>query len=115
MRDKLPEIPDWTNEMDAAITICDKEANIVYMNEKSANDFAKYGGYDLIGRSLFDCHIPTSNEKIRDMLQTPRKHSYINRKNDKMKVIHQTPWMNNGQHLGIIEISFELPDNIALP
>ena len=44
----------WAEEADCAVTVCDTEGVILYMNEKARATFAQHG--DLIGRNLFDCH-----------------------------------------------------------
>ena len=38
---------DWLKEINAAITICDKQGIIVYMNEKSEQVFKNDGGKNL--------------------------------------------------------------------
>ena len=45
---------EWAEGMNCAVTVCDADATIVYMNRKSRETFAKHG--DLIGKSLMDCH-----------------------------------------------------------
>ena len=47
---------EWANEMNCAVTVCDTEGVILYMNEKACRTFAKHG--NLIGKNLFDCHNP---------------------------------------------------------
>ena len=54
---------EWANEMNCAVTVCDTEGVILYMNEKACRTFAKHG--NLIGKNLFDCHNPQSQDKIR--------------------------------------------------
>ena len=39
---------EWANEMNCAVTVCDTEGVILYMNEKACRTFAKHG--NLIGR-----------------------------------------------------------------
>ena len=43
---------EWANEMNCAVTVCDTEGVILYMNEKACRTFAKHGS--LIGKNLFD-------------------------------------------------------------
>ena len=43
---------EWANEMNCAVTVCDTEGVILYMNEKACCTFAKHG--NLIGKNLFD-------------------------------------------------------------
>ncbi len=49
---------------DAAIVICDSDDIIVYMNPAAAERYKKHGGYDLVGKSIMDCHNGRSAEKI---------------------------------------------------
>lgn len=44
------------------------------MNEKACRTFAGHG--NLIGRNLFDCHSPKSQEKIRELLETGGVNTY---------------------------------------
>ena len=49
----------------AAVVICDLEHKIIYMNPAAIQRYEKWGGKDLLGKSLLDCH----NEKSREMIQ----------------------------------------------
>ena len=49
----------------AAVVICDLEHKIIYMNPEAIQRYEKWGGKDLLGKSLLDCH----NEKSREMIQ----------------------------------------------
>ena len=48
----------------AAVVICDLDHKIIYMNPAAMNRYEKWGGQNLIGRNLLDCH----NERSRDMI-----------------------------------------------
>ncbi len=50
---------------DAPVVICDTEHTIVYMNPASVRRYERFGGAALVGRSIFDCHNPSSTEKIK--------------------------------------------------
>ena len=47
-----------------AVVICNLEHKIIYMNPVAKDRYKKYGGADLVGKSIFDCH----NEKSRDII-----------------------------------------------
>lgn len=47
-----------------AVVICNLEHKIIYMNPVAQDRYKKYGGADLVGKSIFDCH----NEKSRDII-----------------------------------------------
>ncbi len=52
------------NADDAPIVICDMEHVIIYMNTTAIKRYAKRGGKELIGKSIFDCHNDHSKEII---------------------------------------------------
>lgn len=97
----------WAEELDMAVTICDCDAKILYMNARSRETFAKYG--DVIGHSLFEYHPEHAAAKIREMLATGESNSYTIEKNGLHKLIHQTPWRKDGKIAGLVEFSIVLP------
>jgi transcriptional regulator with PAS, ATPase and Fis domain len=103
---------EWEKEMRAAITVCDPEGIILYMNEQSMEVFQKSGGKDLIGKNLLDCHPDPSRSKLVDLLQSPRVNAYTIEKNGKKKMIYQTPWYSDGKYSGLVEISLPLPEEL---
>lgn len=105
----LIDAKSWADEMDVQVTVCDINGMVVYMNRASIMGFIKYGGADLIGKSLLDCHNFKSQEKIKEMLEYPHVNSYIVNKDNEKRMIHQMPWLEDGEHKGIIELSFMLP------
>ncbi|MDD8017338.1 MAG: PAS domain-containing protein [Bacteroidota bacterium] len=100
---------DWLKEINAAVTICDAQGIIVYMNEKSAQVFDSDGGKQLLGKSLFDCHPETALTKLKELLSSGKTNVYTIEKNGKKKIIYQSPWSDGKLIGGIIEISIELP------
>lgn len=98
----------WSNEMNCAVTVCDAQGIILYMNEKAKQTFAKHG--DLIGRNLLDCHSEASQAKIRELLATGGSNAYTIEKQGVRKMIYQTAWRENGIVCGLVEISMILPD-----
>lgn len=103
----------WTDSIDVAITVCDRDGVIVEMNEKSKETFAEDGGADLIGTSLFACHGPESAETIRQLISEGASQTYTIEKGDVRKLICQTPWYEDGAVAGLVELSIVLP--AALP
>ncbi len=104
---------DWAEEFNGAITVCNCEGIIVYMNRFSVEQFKKYGGEKLIGTSLLNCHPEPSKSKLKGMLKNPVENMYTTEKNGIKKIILQTPWMSNGVFSGIVELSFKL--NSGMP
>ncbi len=105
-------MPDthWSDSIDVAITVCDREGVVVAMNEKSKETFAGDGGGALIGRSLFDCHRPESVEAIRRLMDEDATHTYTVEKKGVQKLICQTPWYEDGAVAGLVELSIVLPE-----
>lgn len=92
-----------------AVTACDIDGIIIYMNEKSISTFVKNDGESLIGKSLYDCHNPKSAEKIKEILETGISNSYTIEKNGLKKLIYQCPWYKEGVISGLVEISLVIP------
>lgn len=108
MNRSLPAIP-WPDDFTGSITVCDPQGIILYMNEKSAATFAADGGFDLIGRSLLDCHSAASRAKLQQMLSSRQKNVYTIEKQGVKKLIYQTPWFEGTEYRGFIELSLEIP------
>lgn len=49
----------------APVVVCNMEHEIIYMNPTAVQRYAKRGGAELIGKSIFDCHNSESNDKIK--------------------------------------------------
>ena len=111
--DFLPQIPAMARELPFAITVCDTEAIILYMNDRSVSTFRKYGGADIIGTSLFEYHHGPSAVKLRELLDTQTKNAYTIEKNGIKKMIYQSPWFKDGEFAGLIELSLEIPIEMA--
>lgn len=105
----LIETRAWADDMDIMVTVCDLKGVIVYMNKASVMGFHKYGGAELIGKSLLNCHNATSKAKIQEMLEFPSTNIYVSESDNEKRMIRQFPWMEDGKHKGIIELSFLLP------
>ncbi len=103
---------DWFDTLDAEITICNKAGIITYLNRKSASAFIKYGGFDLVGKSLFDCHNDSSKVILKNMMETEQENIYTIEKAGEKKLICQKPIYEQGSFAGIIEISLVLPDHM---
>lgn len=98
---------DYLKGIQAAVTVCDGEGIIRYMNERSAEVFTADGGASLIGSSLFDCHPEPALTKLKELLEHQRTNVYTIEKNGKKKLIYQTPCEG-----GLMEISIELPETM---
>ena len=103
----------WSDEFDGAVTICDRDGIITYMNDSSKKVFMKYGGGDLVGKNLLDCHPEPSKTKMAEMLKTPITNTYTIEKAGIKKIFHQSPLYEKGEFTGVIEISFVLPQPLS--
>lgn len=105
----LNQLPQMVNELPFAVTVCDTEGIVLYMNDRSALTFQKYGGTEIIGSSLFLYHQGPSSEILRRLLDTADKHVYTIEKNGVKKIIYQSPWFKDEKFAGLIELSLEIP------
>lgn len=103
---------NWPEELPIAITVTDKSGKIIEMNNKSAEVFAKYGGLNLIGQQLNDCHNPQSQGIIAHLANDKATNVYTIEKNGVKKLIYQCPWYNQGEYAGLVEISMVIPENL---
>lgn len=103
-------IPDWAKEMNCAVTVCDNDGIVLYMNDKAKETFARHG--DLIGKSLIPCHNERSRAIIADLLASGGSNSYTIEKNGVRKMIYQTAWKENGKVAGLVEISMIIPEEM---
>jgi len=99
----------WSDEFEGAVTICNLEGIITYMNETSKRMFSKDGETDLIGKSLIECHPEPSRSKLIRMLKSPESNTYTIEKRGIRKIIHQSPLFEKGIFSGVVEISIILP------
>ena len=97
----------WAEEADCAVTVCDTEGVILYMNEKARATYIRHG--NLIGSNLFGCHNERSREIIRRLLADGGTNVYTIEKNGVRKMIYQTAWRVDGVVGGLAEISMEIP------
>ena len=107
------DIGTWAEEFGAAITICDEHGVIVAMNEKAARTHAKSGGRALIGANLLDCHPEPARHKLETLLREQGRNSYTIEKAGMRKLIHQGPWFEGGVFRGLVELSIEIPVDMA--
>ena len=103
-------LPDWAKEMNCAVTVCDNDGIILYMNDKAKETFARHG--DLIGKSLIPCHNERSRAIIADLLASGGSNSYTIEKNGVRKMIYQTAWREDGEVAGLVEISMVIPGDM---
>ena len=101
----------WADEVDYAVTICDRDCHIIYMNRRSRETFCK-NGEDLIGRNLMECHPEHARKIIRRLLSEGGSNTYTITKKGVNKLIFQSAWKHNGEIAGLVETSMILPSDI---
>lgn len=99
---------DYFEGVDFAVTICDRNGKILDMNQKSKVTFLK-NDQDIIGNNLLDCHPEPAKSLLANMLQHPKTNVYTIEKNGVKKIIYQTPWYENGEYAGYMEVSMQIP------
>ena len=99
----------WIKEFPAAATVCDADGLILEMNDKAARYMAKDGGYDLIGKNLYDCHPDPARGKLERLMDSRQVNVYTIEKSGVKKFIYQSPWYHNGEYAGFVELSMEIP------
>lgn len=100
----------WADDMNCAVTVCDADCKIIYMNDRAKETFARHG--DLIGHNLMDYHPERAKEIIRRLLADGGTNSYTISKAGKKKMIYQTAWRKDGKVAGLVEISMVIPEDM---
>ena len=100
---------DYFEGADVAVTVCAKDGTILDMNQKSRKTFLKPGRPELIGQNVLDCHPEPARTKLVEMLKNHNLNAYTIEKNGVKKLVYQSPWFENGEFAGYIELSMELP------
>lgn len=100
---------EYFQELNVAVTVCDKMGKIIDMNDKSRKTFQKPGMEELVGGNLLNCHPEPARSMLAGMLKSPETNAYTIEKNGVKKLIYQTPWYENGEYMGFIELSMEIP------
>jgi transcriptional regulator with PAS, ATPase and Fis domain len=100
---------DWALEFPGAVTVCDRDFTIIYMNDKSAKTFEKDGGRALLGSDLMACHNENSKAIMRRIMDTGVPKAYTIEKKGVRKFIYQAPWKHDGAIAGLVELSMEIP------
>lgn len=67
--DLTPFLKSMIDEDKAAVVICDTDHNIIYMNPAACENYSKWGGAALLGKSLLACHNSKSQEMIGKVVE----------------------------------------------
>ena len=103
---------DYFEEVDVAVTVCAKDGTILDMNGKSRKTNLRPGQESILGQNVLDSHPEPARSLLEDMLRNPRTNVYTVEKEGLKKLIFQTPWYDEGEYAGFMELSMVLPENI---
>ena len=103
---------EWFERLPCALTVCDENYTILYLNDRAAEVNQKDGGKSLIGKNLMDCHPPEAQEKLKGVMASGRPNIYTIEKAGVKKMIYQAHWKKNGRVAGLVEVTFELPPHV---
>jgi transcriptional regulator with PAS, ATPase and Fis domain len=103
----------WLKEFPGAVTVCDASGMILEMNDKAMKTFADQGGEKLIGCNLMECHPEAAQIKLQDLLNSRKPNAYTIEKKGVKKMIYQSPWYRDGEYAGFVELSLEIPFEMA--
>lgn len=102
---------DWATELSCGVTVCNKDGVIIFINNKAAVTFARFGD-NLIGHSLFEFHGERASCMIKKMLEENGTNSYTIEKEGQKKLIHQMTWHIDGKVAGLVELSIVIPSEM---
>ena len=106
------DIAEALESMDVALTVCDADMKLLYMNKRAAQNFSGKDGPPLMGSNLQACHKPQSVVTMKAMLASGKPNVYTILKGGQKKLIWQAPWVKEGKTAGLVEISIQLPDSM---
>lgn len=92
----------------SAVVICNFEHEIIYMNPAAISSYGKYGGCDLVGKSIMDCHNAESCDKIRQVFkwfEASEEHNivYTFHNEKQNKDVYMVALRDNGRLIGYYE------------
>ena len=98
---------EYFNEVPYSVTVCDKDGKILEMNDLAVNVLSH--GQQIIGHNLLDCHPEPARTKLAEMLKNHNVNAYTIEKNGVKKLVYQSPWFQDGEFAGYIELSMPIP------
>jgi transcriptional regulator with PAS, ATPase and Fis domain len=99
----------WIKEFAGSVIVSDPAGIITGMNDKGAKTLEEDGGRAMIGKNMLECHPEPARSKLAELMQKRQTNIYTIEKKGLKKLIYQSPWYQNGEYAGFIEISLEIP------
>ena len=103
----------WVEEFSGSVIVCDTEGIVVEMNEQAVATFKKWGGKQLLGSNLLDCHPEPARSKLKLLMEQRQTNIYTIEKKGIKKLIYQTPWHVKGEYRGFVEMMIDIP--VSMP
>lgn len=102
----------WVRELDAEVIVCDAAGILVEMNNAAKASFER-GGRDVqIGANVFDYHPEAARARLVELMEKQLPNPYYATKGGKTTFVFQSPWYQDGQFAGFVQVSFPVPDEI---
>jgi PAS domain S-box-containing protein len=108
----MANLSPWFEGVPVSITVTDRQGNIREMNARAREAFAFYGGGQLVGKNVFDCHPEPARIKTEELYREQAPNHYTVQKGGVRKIIHQLPWYENDEFAGYVEISIAIPETL---
>jgi transcriptional regulator with PAS, ATPase and Fis domain len=99
----------WVKEFPGAVTVCNPDGIILAMNDVAMQNFEVDSSEKLIGANLLDCHPKPARLKLERLMEARQRNVYTIEKKGVKKLIYQTPWYEDGQYRGFVELVLEIP------
>ncbi|MBA4393884.1 MAG: diguanylate cyclase [Desulfobacca sp.] len=99
----------WIKEFPGAIIVCDTQGIILEMNQRAIKSYQNQGGVGLIGTNMMECHPEPAREKLKGLMERQEANVYTIEKNGSHRLIYQTPWYQEGEYAGFVEIVMTVP------
>jgi transcriptional regulator with PAS, ATPase and Fis domain len=112
LKEAVGSLNEWLEQIPCAVTVCDRNYKILYMNELEAKYNAEDGGKALIGKNLMDCHPPKAQKKLKEVMVSGKPNVYTIEKNGTKKMIYQCHWKRRGRVSGLVQLTFVLPKDV---
>lgn len=99
------------NDLHAVIVMVDADMKITWINEIGARNYERFGGREIIGRSLLDCHQPENHGRIQMLFEDFRTQKLPGLAmerllEDRRKHIAYLPSYEDGKFSGCLEIQY---------
>ncbi len=96
---------NWAEDTNCAITVCDTEGVVIFMNKQSI-----LVNGDMRGKNMLPCHNERSRGIIDRLIKEGSTNAYTIDKKGVRKMIYQTAWRReDGTVGGLVEISMPIP------